>query len=51
MYFEEKTGELYFLDDNTGSLFVAQILPYHPMLNIPIPEALRSRTSKQGATL
>lgn len=41
MYFEEKTGELFYLDDDTRSLFVAQILPFHPILNIPIPDALR----------
>jgi hypothetical protein len=43
MYFEEKSGELFYLDDDTGFLFVAQILPYHPVLNIPIPESLRTK--------
>ncbi len=41
MYFEEKNGELFYLDYDTACLFTAQILPYHPMLNIPIPDALR----------
>jgi hypothetical protein len=43
MYFEEKNGELFYLDDSTGFLSAAQILPYHPMLNIPIPDALRAK--------
>ena len=47
MYFEEKNGELFYLDENSGSLFSAQILPYHPILNIPIPDALRTKTSKK----
>jgi hypothetical protein len=42
MYFEEKNGELFYLDDNTGFLSAAQILPYHPILNIPIPDALKN---------
>ena len=46
MYFEEKNGELFYLDDNTGALFSAQILPYHPILNIPIPDALRTKVGK-----
>ena len=41
IYFEEKNGELFYLDFDTGSLFSTQILPYHPILNIPIPENLR----------
>ncbi len=43
MYFEEKNGELFYLDDNTGFLSTAQILPYRTILNIPIPEALRNK--------
>ena len=43
MYFEDKNGKLFYLDDDTGSLFTAQILPYHPIINIPIPDALRSK--------
>ena len=39
MYFEEKNGELFYLDNDTGFLSAAQILPYHPILNIPIPDA------------
>jgi hypothetical protein len=35
MYFEEKTGELFYLDDATGFLCAAQILPYHPILSVP----------------
>ncbi len=38
MYFEDKNGELFYLDDDTGYLFAAQILPNHPILNIPIPD-------------
>jgi len=41
MYFEERNGKLFFLDETSGHLCAAQILPYHPMLNIPIPDALR----------
>ena len=41
MYFEEKNGELYYLDQ-AGYLTVAQIFPNHPILNIPIPETLRT---------
>jgi hypothetical protein len=41
MYFEEKNGELFYLDDDTGFLFAVQILPYRTLLNIPVPEALR----------
>ena len=47
MYFEEKNGELFYLDDDTGFLYVAQILPYRLILNIPIPEALRIKISKK----
>ena len=46
MYFEEKNGELFYLDDKDSSLYSAQILPYHPILNIPIPDALRIKTEK-----
>lgn len=41
MYFEEKNGELFYLDNSTRFLCAAQILPYHPVLKIPIPDALR----------
>jgi len=41
MYFEEKNGELFYLDNSHSHLTTAQILPYRPILNIPIPEALR----------
>ncbi len=51
MYFEEKNGELFYLDDDTGFLCAAQILPYHPILNIPIPEALRIKISKKESRL
>jgi hypothetical protein len=51
MYFEEKNGELFYLDDNTGFLFAAQILSYHPILNIPIPDALRSKIPKKEPDL
>lgn len=51
MYFEEKNGELFYLDDETGNLCAAQILPYHPILNIPIPEALRIKISKKESSL
>ena len=47
MYFEEKNGELFYLDNDTGFLSAAQILPYHPILNIPIPDALRIKISKR----
>jgi len=47
MYFEEKSGELFFLDNGTGSLCAAQILPFHPILNIPIPDALRFKITKK----
>ena len=47
MYFEEKTGELFYLDEGTGQLSAAQILPYHPILNIPIPDALRFKINKK----
>jgi len=46
MVFEEKTGELFYLDDDTLFLYAAQILQQHPLLNIPIPENLRSKISK-----
>lgn len=51
MYFEEKNGELFFLDKDTGFLNVAQILPYHPILNIPIPDALRFKTPEKKSAL
>jgi hypothetical protein len=38
MCFEEKNGELFFVDDATGTLRAARILTYHPMLNIPMAE-------------
>lgn len=43
MYFEEKNGELFYLDNDTGFLSAARILPYHPILNIPIPDALKNK--------
>jgi hypothetical protein len=51
MYFEEKTGELFYLDDDTGFLYTAQILPYHPILNIPIPESLRIDIPKKESAI
>jgi len=51
MYFEEKNGELFYLDDKTGFLSAAQILPYHPILNIPIPDALRISIPKKDSAL
>jgi len=51
MYFEEKNGELFYLDNNTRFLSAAQILPYHPILNIPIPDALRNKIPEKGSTL
>jgi hypothetical protein len=51
MYFEEQSGELFYLDDNTDLLSVAQILPYHPILNIPIPDALRAKISNKESNL
>jgi len=47
MYFEEKNGELFYLDNGNGYLNSAQILPYHPILNIPIPDTLRNKVSKK----
>lgn len=41
IYFQEKNGSLYYLD-NRGYLSVVRILPYRPMLNIPIPDALKA---------
>jgi len=49
MYFEEKNGELFYLDNDTRFLFVAQILPYHPMIKITIPDALRTKTPQNGS--
>jgi len=50
MYFEEKNGELFYLDE-AGFLSAVKILPNHPILNIPIPEALRIEISKKEPTL
>lgn len=47
MYFEEKNGELFYLDDDSDFLFAARILPYRTILNIPIPEALRIKISNK----
>lgn len=41
MFFEEKNGKLFYLDDETGFLSTVQILQNHSILNIPIPDALR----------
>ena len=49
MYFEEKNGALFYLADDTCFLSAAQILPYHPILNIPIPESLRIKILKKEA--
>ena len=49
MYFEEKNGKLFFLDDDTGFLYTAQILPYRSIINIPIPEALMNKIPKKDA--
>ena len=51
MYFEDKNGGLFYLDYDTNFLYVAQILPYHPILNIPIPEALRFKIPNREPTL
>jgi hypothetical protein len=51
MYFEEKNGELFYLDYDSGLLTTAQILPYRPILNIPIPETLRIKISKKEPDL
>ncbi len=50
MYFEEKSGELFYLDE-VGFLSAVKILASHPILNIPIPEALRIKISKKESTL
>jgi len=47
MYFEEKNGELFYLDNDSRALSAAQILPYHPVLNIPIPDAIRNKMSNK----
>ncbi len=47
MYFEEKNGKLFYLDNDTGFLSEVQILPYRPLLNIPIPDTLRNKTSNK----
>jgi len=49
IYFEEKNGELFYLDDG-GFLSVVQILPYRPVLNIPIPDALRISHSRESGS-
>ena len=51
MYFEEKNGELFYLDNDTGFLSAAQILSYRPVLNAPIPEALRIKISQKEPNL
>ena len=51
MYFEEKNGELFYLDDDTGFLYAVQILPYRTQLNIPVPEALRIKISNKELNL
>ena len=51
MYFEEKNGELFYLDNDTGFLSAAQILSYRPILNAPIPEALRIKISQKEPNL
>jgi len=50
MYFEEKNGELFYLND-AGFLSTVQILPYHPILDIPIPEALRFKIPEKESNL
>ncbi len=50
IYFEEKTGELFYLDEG-GFLSEAQILPYRTILNIPIPEALRIKIPEKESNL
>jgi len=47
MYFEERTGELFYLDYESGDLFSVLVLPYHPVLTIPIPDALRIEMRQQ----
>jgi hypothetical protein len=51
MYFEEKNGKLFYLDNDTGFLYTAQILSFETMLNIPIPEGLRIKISPQEPKL
>jgi hypothetical protein len=47
MYFEEKNGELFYLNA-AGELSVVQILPNHPMIEIPIPDSFRAKfTTKE----
>ncbi|MDE2221514.1 MAG: PEGA domain-containing protein [Candidatus Omnitrophica bacterium] len=41
MYFSPKTGELFYLN-NDGRLCAVQLLAYHPLLNIPVPDALKA---------
>lgn len=43
MYFEEKNGELFYLDDDAMFLYAVEILKHHPILNIPVPEKLRTK--------
>ncbi len=50
MYFDEKSGELFYLDE-AGFLSEIQILPVHPIVDIPIPEALRFKTSNKEPNL
>jgi len=48
LYFSDNTGELFYLDES-GILSAVQVLPYHPILDIPIPDALRIKmTSKES---
>lgn len=46
IYFEEKNGELFYLDE-AGFLSMVRILSYRPLLNIPIPDALRLKPLKK----
>jgi hypothetical protein len=51
MYFEDKNGKLFYLDNDTGFLYTAQILSNDTILNIPISEALRIKISPQETKL
>ena len=44
MYFEEKDGKLFYLDDEAMFLYTVGILHNHPLLNILIPERLEVKT-------
>jgi len=44
MYFEEKNGKLFYLDDDNLFLYTVEILHNHPLLNIAVPEKLRIKT-------